>query len=194
MIKSLKELKKSIDGRMKEKEIVRDEEGRAVIEMTVRDDGGMLSPYSAGTRPMLGADVAEYLQSCALPIPPKEPLSLKIYSDCIDDGEKAVYTQALRDYFYAHYCENALLLRRNALVSLLMTIVGVLALTVGIVFGIFEWVPVLGEVLDIFAWVFLWEAVDQFFLERAVLRLKSRRYLRFADAKVIYSEIQKTPA
>ncbi len=193
MIKSIKELKRYYDRRMEEEEIVRDEEGQAVIEMTVRDDGGFLSPYSAGARPMISGEVADYLMESAVSLAPHEPVCLQIHSDCIDEEEKTIYAHALHDYFSAHYFENAVTLRRNAVLSCIMAIVGLLTLTLGITLGIFEWVPVLGEALDIFAWVFLWEAVDLFFLERAVLRMKSRRYLRFADAKIVYSELEKAP-
>ncbi len=193
MIKSIKELKRYYDRRMEEEEIVRDEEGQAVIEMTVRDDGGFLSPYSAGARPMISGEVADYLMESAVSLAPHEPVCLQIHSDCIDEEEKTIYAHALHDYFSAHYFENAVTLRRNAVLSCIMAIVGLLTLTLGITLGIFEWVPVLGEALDIFAWVFLWEAVDLFFLERAVLRMKSRRYLRFADAKIVYSELKKAP-
>ncbi len=193
MIKSIKELKRYYDRRMEEEEIVRDEEGQAVIEMTVRDDGGFLSPYSAGARPMISGEVADYLMESAVSLAPHEPVCLQIHSDCIDEEEKTIYAHALHDYFSAHYFENAVTLRRNAVLSCIMAIVGLLTLTLGITLGIFEWVPVLGEALDIFAWVFLWEAVDLFFLERAVLRMKSRRYLRFADAKIVYSDLEKAP-
>ena len=193
MIKSIKELKKSFDSRIAEEEIVRDEEGRAVIEMTVRDDEGFLSPYSASSRPIISGEVADYLLESAVSLAPHEPICLKIYSDCIDEGKKTVYSQALRDYFSAHYRENAVSLRHNAFVACIMAIIGLLTLTVGIALGIFEWVPVLGEALDIFAWVFLWEAVDVFFLERAVLRMKSRRYLRFSDAEILFLDMQKAP-
>lgn len=191
MVKSIKELKKSFDKRLSEEEIVRDGEGRAVIEMTVRNDDGFLSPYSAGERPAVSGEVAEYLLESAICLSPREPLCLKIHSDCIDGEEKTVYAQALRDYFTAHYRENAVSLRRNAFVAFFMALIGLLTLTIGIVFGIFEWVPVLGEALDIFAWVFLWEAVDLYFLERALLRMKGMRYLRFADAEIIFFNMNK---
>lgn len=193
MIKSIKELKRYYDNRIEQEEIERDGEGRAVIEMTVRDDGGFLSPYSAGTRPMISGEVADYLLESAISLAPHEPICLKIHSDCIDEEEKTVYSHALHDYFSAHYFENAVMLRRNAVLSCIMAVIGLLTLTLGITLGIFEWVPVLGEALDIFAWVFLWEAVDVYFLERAVLRVKGRRYLRFADAKIEYCEMEKAP-
>lgn len=65
-----------------------------------------------------------------------------------------------------------------------MLLVGVVALAVVLTLSLLKRVEILVEVLDIFAWVFLWEAVDLFFLEGGVLRMKQRRFLRFIDAKV----------
>lgn len=40
------------------------------------------------------------------------------------------------------------------------------------------------ECVDIFAWVFLWEAVDQFFIERGLLLLKRKRDLAFIRIEI----------
>ena len=46
--------------------------------------------------------------------------------------------------------------------------------------------PVFSEIVDIFAWVFMWEAVDIFFLQCTMLRFKQRRYLALADSIIEY--------
>ena len=68
-------------------------------------------------------------------------------------------------------------MRRNLILSGILTLVGVLGLVIMFLLAHFWRNPVLSEVLDIFAWVFLWEAVDQFFLERSALRIKRNRYI-----------------
>ena len=192
MIKSIKQLKRELDARVDEAEIVRDEEGRAVIEMTVLRDDDFLSDFSAGTKPMISSEVAEYLTESALPIPPQSPVCVKIYSDCIDENEKEVYTNALHGYFERHYLENRISLKRNNSASLIMLIIGLVTLAIGLSVGFFELVPVLGEALDIFAWVFIWEAVDLFFLERKLLQIKQIRYLRFYECKIEYLPQEKS--
>ena len=42
------------------------------------------------------------------------------------------------------------------------------------------------ECMDIFAWVFVWEAVDLFFIERGMLRLKKKRLDACMDRTVRY--------
>ena len=48
---------------------------------------------------------------------------------------------------------------------------------------------VLTECLDIFAWVFLWESVDQFFIESRALVRKCRRFDNFVNADIAFEEI-----
>ena len=46
------------------------------------------------------------------------------------------------------------------------------------------------EVVDIFAWVFMWEAVDIFFLRCSALRIKEKRYLSLIDSKIDFLPIK----
>ena len=77
-------------------------------------------------------------------------------------------------------------MRRNAVQSVVMAAVGVVSLA-GMVWA--EKMGVSGiwiECMDIFAWVFVWEAVDLFFIERGMLRLKQKRLDAFMDMTVRY--------
>ncbi len=64
--------------------------------------------------------------------------------------------------------------------------IGVVALTVMIIFENRFGNAVWTECIDIFAWVFLWEAVDQYFIERNGLLMKSRRLESFVNMEVEY--------
>lgn len=191
MIKSIKELKREMDARVKADEVERDEEGRAVLEMCVRSDEYFLSDYSVGKKPAVDEDVAEFLEESARALRPKEPLTVKIYSDCIEEGEEKAYSSALTEYYVRHYKQISRELWQNFVVSLVMALVGLVALAVGVTFTVLERHPVVSEALDIFAWVFLWEAVDLFFLERSVLRMKRTRCLQFIGADILFFPLSK---
>lgn len=184
MIKSIKELKREIDARVKADEVERDEEGRAVIEMCVRSDEYFLSDYSVGKCPTIDGEVAQFLEERAMGFRPNESITVKIYSDCIDKQEEKAYSSAFTEYYVRHYRQITRDLRQNLFVSLVMALVGLVALAVMVTFSILEKHPIVSEALDIFAWVFLWEAVDLFFLERSVLRRKRTRFLRLIDAQI----------
>ena len=179
MIKALKEFKKETDARIKRQEIARDEENRAVLEMTVRDTSGFLSPYSHSAAETVSEEAAEFLRNSALGLNPSEELSLHVHSDCIDEHEQRVYPHAIRTYFERHYADTRREMRSNAIQSAIMLTVGLLALAVMILGEHLGWGQIWIECIDIFAWVFLWETVDLFFLTRTMLRRRARRYLAF---------------
>ena len=157
-------------------------EGR--ITMTVRDDAGFLSPYSANTGEVISSEVADFLTASAQEFPPRTPLTLRIYSDCIDTSEKQIYREAIRNYFSLQRIANRRDMRRNAILSSTMLLVGILALAGMFVAEHFQIRQLWIECIDIFAWVFLWEAVDLRFIERGRLRLQHQRLEAFIAMKV----------
>ena len=170
MIKSIQELKRQLNARVLEDSVERDDEGRAVISMSVLNDDDFLSDFSAGATPTISSEVSEFLEESATAFLPKEQLHIKIYSDCIDSEEEKLYKNALTEYYVRHYKRNWLEMRRNLLISVVMLLIGIAALSGGVTF----------------TWVFIWEAVDLFFLERSVLRREKYRCLSFIAAKVSY--------
>ena len=163
-----------------------DSQGRAILTMRVRDDGDFLSPYSVSQEETISTDVAEFLTESAMAVHPRTPMTLHIHSQCIDEKEQDVYRRAIRSYFTLQAIEHQRTMRRNAVQSAVMAAVGVVSLA-GMVWA--ERMGVSGiwiECMDIFAWVFVWEAVDLFFIERGMLRLKQKRLDAFMDMTVQY--------
>lgn len=190
MIQSIRELKKQMRTRLKEEEIERDEEGRAVVAMTVLHDEDFLSDFSAGSKPVISSEVAEFIEERTTALPPSEALTLKIHSNCIDSQEQIAYSAALKEYYVRHYSENRREMRRNAVISAVMAAIGIITLALVVSFYFLEKMPVVSEVIDIFAWVFIWEAVDLFFLQRGILRAKRARCLRLIDAKIEFLPLE----
>lgn len=177
--------------RQKPPEPLRDEEGRAVINLSIRDDEGFLSPYSRDCADTISEETAEFLRNSALSFHPKEQLALHIYSDCVDEKEQEAYPRAIKSYFQSHLLDAERELRRNAVVSLIMFLVGLSALVVMFLGEFLGWNQIWIECIDIFAWVFIWETVDLFFLERASLRRKRKRCLAFREIKVLFFPPQR---
>lgn len=69
----------------------------------------------------------------------------------------------------------------------MLAVLGVIFLAAEMVFTALIDSFVWSAVIDIVAWVFLWEAVDIGFFENRKLKLKKLRYLAFIDMKVEYS-------
>lgn len=159
------------------------------IDMTVINDDDFLSPYSPTASPVISSDVAEFLENRAERFMPKQTIWLCVHSDCIDENEKIVYDSAIRNHFRLKLDGIKLSLRRNLVVSIIFTIIGILGLAVMLLLDRFFDKAIWTEVVDIFAWVFVWEAVDQFFIERRKLLLERKKYQAFTDMQITYNGI-----
>lgn len=184
MFGAIREFRREAKARIKRQDYPRDEAGRATIKMTVHDDSEFLSSYSHGAAEVISSETAEFIRDSALGLPPKEEFTLQIYSDCIDAEEQKIYPEAIHTYFERNFADTAREMRINAVQAIIMFVIGVLALGVMIIGEHLGWGEVWVECLDIFAWVFLWESVDIFFLERTALRRRANRYLSFVKMNV----------
>ncbi len=194
MIRTIRQLKKEMGARMRSEEIKRDEEGRVIVEMTVLNDDDFLSDYSFGRNPVISSGVSEFIDHSVMAFAPGEALRLNVYSDCIDGEEEKIYRGALKKYYEARYAKNVLERRRNLVIAGVMALIGICFLIATMLFSHRWGNPVLSEILDIFAWVFLWECADVLFLQRSVLSIECKRYLRLMDAKVEFFPLNETSA
>lgn len=163
-----------------------DDDGRIVIDMLVKDDSDFLSVFSSSDTPVISSNVAEFLESATHTVPPTEKLTLKIKSDAIDDNEKPVYEKAIKQYYLERYQTNKKELKFCNLSSIILSILGVLTLTVAVILQYLKGSVIWAEVVDIAAWVFLWEAVDVAFFRNRQLKLQQKRYSSFIEMKIIY--------
>ena len=83
-------------------------------------------------------------------------------------------------------------MRLNTIQSVVMCLIGLIALSFMILSENLGWGNLWVECIDIFAWVFLWETVDLFFLERAVIRRKAKRYWAFEKMEVLFFPLSPT--
>lgn len=157
---------------------------RAVIDMEVTSDEGFTSPYSAAGRPVISSEVADFLENAADAFHPREQLTLNVFGDCIDDGEKVRYDAAIRNYFDNKLGDVNRSIARKGVISIIFTLVGIFGLVAMFVLDRLGAGGIWVECVDIFAWVFLWEAVDQFFIERRGLLLERKRTIAFMQMEI----------
>lgn len=188
MKQSFKEMKKRADETLASRAYERDEEGRVIVDMTVKDDTDFLSVFSANATPVVSAEVAEFIENGTHSLRPNESLSLRVHSDCIDEEEKTVYEKAIREYYAERYVANERELKRNNIVALLLAAAGVLVLALAISLEYIASSLLWAELIDIVAWVFLWEAVDISALGNRALRLKRLRYLAYMNMKIEFDD------
>jgi len=174
-----------------EKAFLRDEENRIIVDMTVNDDSAFLSPFSPEGTPVVNADVAEFIEDITDAVPKNESLTLRIHSDCIDDDEKQIYSVAIKEYYTEKYISLSRELKRNRALAAIFAIIGILVIAFNLILQYKFNAPIWTEVIDIVAWVFLWETVDISAFENRSLRLKMARYRAFVDMKIKYCSKSK---
>lgn len=176
--------------RKKKKELWAQE---AEIMLAVTDDSNFLSPYCPPGEPVISSEVAEYLENAVKAYHPNQKLKLTITGDCIDESEEKVYKTAIRNYYMLKETEILRDVARKAMVSLWFALIGIVSLAAMVVLSNAGLKSIWAECIDIFAWVFIWEAVDQFFIERNGLLLKCRRSHNFVLMNTSFCRPQTQP-
>jgi len=165
-----------------------DENGKYVLRMTVRDDENFLSPYSGDRQGVISAEVADFLDNAAESLDLKKPILIKVSGDTIDNEEQKLYRAAVKKYYGNRIAETDARLKKNLILSVIMAIIGAAILSVCVLLHINDGVAVISELIDIAAWVFVWEAVDLFFLARPALRREQLHNCRLYDAEITYEK------
>ena len=75
---------------------------------------------------------------------------------------------------------------KEGITGILFSIIGIIVLALMFLLSNLEAKAIWIECVNIFAWVFLWEAVDKLFIERNKLLLKISRLSSFINMKINY--------
>ena len=191
MNRKFRERKKEADRQMKARKYKRDDSGRVIIQMNVKDDANFLSEFSESATPVISTEVAEFIENETNAVPPNEDFTLQVYNDCIDDREEKVYSAAIKEYYMQKYIANEREIKRNRFAVLLLGIAGILVLAAELIFDYRVGNALWSSVIDIVAWVLLWEAVDIGVLEARVTAIKRKRFLAYLSMKTEYIQTQK---
>ncbi|MBQ9121000.1 MAG: hypothetical protein IJY12_01400, partial [Clostridia bacterium] len=179
MKESFRRKKKEIDRKLSERNCEHGADGNTIVNMTVKDDSNFLSVFSSGQAPVISTEVADFIENNTHTIRSNEELTLRIYGNCIDEQEKVTYGSAIKEYYAEKYLANEKELKRNSFIVLILMWDGILVLAAAIFLEYRRDSIIWSEVIDIMAWVFLWEAVDIAVFENRSLRLKRLRYMSY---------------
>lgn len=155
-----------------------------VINLSVSNDDGFLSPYSSEGKPVISSEVAEFLENAVKAHSPKEKLILNVKGDCIDENERVQYAAAIKNYYSLKLKDEERERKNKTVVAAIFAFIGIIALAFMFYISERDVGEVWKECIDIFAWVFLWEAVDQFFIERGAVKVRRKRYQNFAEMEI----------
>ena len=139
------------------------------INVKIDNRDQLFSAYSySGDK--LNAEFSDYLFDKAKDAPMKEKIKIRIHTTIDIDPEDA--QQSIKSHCKSAYKENKKQVKRLVLISTIMTLLGIIALTALILINHFTDNIYITSIVEIAAWVFIWEAVDFFFLQRPVVKGK----------------------
>lgn len=159
-----------------------------VINMTITDTSNLLSPYSKESKPVISSEVAEFLDNCTNEFHPKEKLCLNITCSTLTDKEKEIYKHAIKNYYSNKLVDLIRNKKRKNIFGIICSSIGVIALALMFISNSLNTSKIITEYINIFAWVFIWEAVDILFIERGSFRFKILRLESLIKMQVTYIE------
>lgn len=177
----IKELKKDVE---LAEEVEETSDGRAIVDITVDDLDDFYSPYSPKSFKLLNPQMVEYIDEYSKTIPASQELILRISATNKTDEAKNRIKKTIRRTFVEKIANINTELRRNLLSAIIFMAVGILFLAGVIIANTLDLGATVYEILDIIAWVFVWEAVDIFFMERHKKRVEKLRYAKLAVAEI----------
>lgn len=162
-------------------------DGAGIINIHVKEDSGFLSPYSIDGKEVISSELATFLEDAVKEIPPTREIHLEISGDTIDAHEQEVYPRAIHQYYKSQLIDIDRKLKRNKTSALIMLLIGIAVLGVYIALSLsLSDAHVFVEVIDIAAWVFVWEAVDLFFISRKEMLWEKKKYHHLYHASVSF--------
>ena len=147
------------------------------IEMTITDPENFLSDYWA-SEPVINSEAANFLDNAIRGIHARNyrSLFLEISADSLTSGQKQLFGNAIHNSYQNRLISEKHNMVNNTRSSVLLFVIGTVILLVMFLLendGLQQWPA---EILDIIGWVFVWEAVDEFWLERSKIRLRYHRW------------------
>lgn len=176
---------KHIDKQILKDSLLETEEDFVNINVKIEDKSQIFSTYTYDND-TLNEDLGEYLWDKAKLVPINKDINIKIYTN--QNIEKQEVQKAIQTHLKADYIETKESLKKTNFVSLTTLMLGLLFLSLYLLFNTVSTHFVLITITEIMAWVFVWEAVDCFAFRRTVLKRECLKIQKLYSAHI---EIEK---
>lgn len=175
-MESVKNLKKELKSRDKSFNDIE------TINAKVKHEEEIYSGYNYDRNEVLNPALSDFLVEKAESLHKRSNLRIKIFSDF--SLEEHELFSAIKNKFKGEFESYERKLKQTAIFSLVVLILGILFLGIFVLEEMFFHNVVLSIILEIASWVFIWEAVNSFFLEQMALKEKWRQMARLYDAEI----------
>lgn len=152
------------------------------INVKVDHSEQVFSKYSYDNKDILNKELSEYLWDNAKLVPAHKDLQLKFFTKCRLDRTEV--SSAIKSHYKREMIEAKDEIKKANLLSFVCIVLGIISLAVLLAFyKLFDNYFIV-TILDITAWVFVWEAVDVYFIRRPELLQRYKRLNKLYSAKI----------
>ena len=180
MNKTTNKEKRDIDIENKNKQYEYDKNGNIIVNLSIRDGIDFLSPYSLNGLPTISQPIGDFIELSTKTLPPKQKLTLRFHGMNTNSKEKETYKKAIKDYYQDKYLHISQKIKKNNLFALLLLLIGTLVIALALAINF----KVGAEIVDILAWVLLWECMDVVLFRNMENRHDKNRYLKFTTMNI----------
>ena len=166
------------------KDFDKDNEGRAIINVSIRDKEEVLSPFCYDDKDIIKEEFASHLDNIIKSVPPKQKINLTIKCENLNKNEKDQINGAIKNYYKNKIADSQLRLKNAYLVFAICVVLSILALGLLFVVHYFNATFILIEVVDILAWVFVWEGADILIFQQGIIRMEKARFTALYNSKI----------
>ena len=166
-----------------------DDEGRGIVNIGAENYDDIFSPYCFKGGDTLSFEMVEYLMEKQEIIPLDYDLTLRFnIKDASEDKRKEIQMAVKKNFENDIHAVDQKLQRISSL-SFWFCVIGVILTAVYLV--AIKFFPIeITYLMDIMAWVFVWEGVSTYFLDRREMRIDKIKSLRLAAAKIEVKEFE----
>lgn len=179
----LKELKRNVEIAETIEETA---DGNAIIDIAVNSVDDFYSPYSPSGYRLLNPEMVNYIEEFTTGVPKKQGFTFRISAKSIDEQDKKRLETSIRRTYAERIAKINEELKRNLMNSIIFLAIGLIFLAGVIIANANQWSFTLSEVLDIISWVFVWESVDTFFMERYKKKVEKIKCVKLAVAEITF--------
>ena len=166
-----------------------------IIQIGLKNVEDFFNPYSYKDYELVNTELLDFIYTNEKTIPISESITLEINTECPVNKDDQ---QRIKETLKRQHAEDVIVvnkkLKQNFLSGIINFLLGVLILA-GTLFlenNEFFMSNVLINTLMIIAWVFVWKAIEQLFIERVRLKNLLIRNYRLMNAKVNIQQYKKT--
>ena len=163
------------------------ENGMAYISCNAEKYNDIINKHSVEGYEWPNGHFIEFINDNAQFVPTEYPIILEICGCDFSEKQQECIEATLSDYYALQLGNAQLALQRNTRESIVLFILGLLAI-LGIIFGIQGTLGSVWEIFLVLLWFFIWEFLDTFVFERSEYLEKKLEAAQMASMKVTFKK------